>query len=570
MDPLFRVEVVTSTPNPQQACWVAMHTDYAEEFVSIDRGRWPSEERAGEIIVKRLLAGDRGHYGCYSEDTEVLTDHGWKFWPSVSLEDRLAAVNIDDGSIRFETPSALQVHQINPEDKLYLAKSQKISIAVTQDHRMVYSTISNKTWRFGTAASLAGKAVIYKLSGKLSEGQREIPQDCPTDYDLVNLFKLAGFYYGDGLRTTNKNPNCIRFRLRLTRKILYLKSLGFNVRDNKGNRFSVDLGSTAKWIAKNFSNSLGKVCPEFILKLPFGLFEAFMDGLRNSDGTASGSTWSFDSVNLEALELIQAACHLNDMSASLSLNNPNEGEGHENHKPCWRIHISSMKPRARFEVNQKGRTRGEEKLISYFGKVYCATVSTGALLVRRDKRPVVCGNCLEHAQIVLNVGWFPHSVMQQARTHRIGCSFDVQSMRYTGDRICKAADEKLPIEEVFYIRPTGYYSDRHGKKYLYSERQRNKDLAICKSAADRYHELILAGFAEEHARGILPFDYRQHFVVSFSLRAALHFLDLRAKRDAQDEIRQLCELMWPHFESWVPQISAWYKSARYGKARLAP
>ena len=56
---------------------------------------------------------------------------------------------------------------------------------------------------------------------------------------------------------------------------------------------------------------------------------------------------------------------------------------------------------------------------------------------------------MEHAQIVLNVGWFPHSVMQQARTHRVGVSFDVQSMRYTGDRICRAADGALNLEEVF-------------------------------------------------------------------------------------------------------------------------
>ena len=75
---------------------------------------------------------------------------------------------------------------------------------------------------------------------------------------------------------------------------------------------------------------------------------------------------------------------------------------------------------------------------------------------------------LEHAQIVLNVGWFPHSVMQQARTHRVGVSFDVQSMRYTGDRIAKAADGELDIEEVFYLRPVGDYSDRQGKKYPYT------------------------------------------------------------------------------------------------------
>jgi thymidylate synthase (FAD) len=58
--------------------------------------------------------------------------------------------------------------------------------------------------------------------------------------------------------------------------------------------------------------------------------------------------------------------------------------------------------------------------------------------------------------------------------------------------------------------------------------------------------------------------------VSFSLRAFLHFLDLRAKLDAQEEIRALCDLMWPHLEAWAPEIAAWYAKTRLHKARLAP
>ncbi|MGB7564422.1 MAG: FAD-dependent thymidylate synthase [Prochlorococcaceae cyanobacterium] len=177
---------------------------------------------------------------------------------------------------------------------------------------------------------------------------------------------------------------------------------------------------------------------------------------------------------------------------------------------------------------------------------------------------------LEHGQIILNVGWFPHSVMQQARTHRVGVSFDVQSMRYTGDRIRRAANGELELEEVFYLRPVGSYSDRQGKKYAYTAEERAKDLALCRAAAERYRDLLDAGFAEEHARGILPFDYRQHFVVSFSLRAFLHFMDLRAKLDAQEEIRQLCDLLWPHFVAWAPEIAGWYEKNRLHKARLAP
>lgn len=35
---------------------------------------------------------------------------------------------------------------------------------------------------------------------------------------------------------------------------------------------------------------------------------------------------------------------------------------------------------------------------------------------------------IEHPQIVFNVGYFPHSLMQQIRTHRVGISFDVQCL----------------------------------------------------------------------------------------------------------------------------------------------
>jgi thymidylate synthase (FAD) len=152
----------------------------------------------------------------------------------------------------------------------------------------------------------------------------------------------------------------------------------------------------------------------------------------------------------------------------------------------------------------------------------------------------------------------------------VGVSFDVQSMRYTGERICRAANGDLDLEEVFYLRPVGDYSDRQGKKYHYSSEQRATDLNLCRAAADRYRDLLAAGYAEEHARGILPFDYRQHFVVSFTLRALLHFLDLRAKLDAQLEIRILCDLMWPHLQEWAPQIAEWYEKSRLHRARLAP
>jgi thymidylate synthase (FAD) len=178
---------------------------------------------------------------------------------------------------------------------------------------------------------------------------------------------------------------------------------------------------------------------------------------------------------------------------------------------------------------------------------------------------------LEHPQISLSVTGFPHSVMQQARTHRVGVSFDVQSMRYTGQRIYKYFFENgIDIEDLFYFRPVGSYRSRGGRKYAYSETMRKTDIEIAKHLSKVYAYKLQDGHAEEHARDMLPFNFRQNFVVSFNLRSALHFLDLRSKLDAQKEIVELCELILPCLESWAPQVMDYYVQKRLGKARLAP
>lgn len=145
------------------------------------------------------------------------------------------------------------------------------------------------------------------------------------------------------------------------------------------------------------------------------------------------------------------------------------------------------------------------------------------------------------------------------------------SFRYSGQRIVDVANQKRTVEEVFYLRPVGHYTDRQGKKYEYTQAMREDDLNYCFTAACRYAAAVtVGGMSEEHARGIIPFDVRQHWVMSFNARSLMHLLDLRAKADAQLECQQLCELIWPHFEAWMPAIAGWYRDNRWKKARLAP
>ena len=72
----FTVAVLSQTPNPQQTIYSAMHQDYSEEFVWADRDRLPSEAKCGELVVKHLLAGNRGHYGPL-EHPQIVLNCGW-------------------------------------------------------------------------------------------------------------------------------------------------------------------------------------------------------------------------------------------------------------------------------------------------------------------------------------------------------------------------------------------------------------------------------------------------------------------------------------------------------------
>lgn len=181
---------------------------------------------------------------------------------------------------------------------------------------------------------------------------------------------------------------------------------------------------------------------------------------------------------------------------------------------------------------------------------------------------------LEHPQISFSVGYFPHASMQQARTHRISCSFDVQSFRYTSESLLDAATDSMNIEAIekaFYLRPIGTYSDRQGGRYEYTQEMRYCHLQKAWQAALDYNQdHIIDGLSEEHSRSTTLFDYRQHWVVSFNLRSALHFLDLRAKKDAAPEIRTISELIALHIKQWCPEIFNWYEKNRFRKARLAP
>ncbi|BAZ10430.1 thymidylate synthase [Calothrix sp. NIES-4071] len=464
----FRVEVLAKTPNPQQVIYAAMHQDYTEAFVYDERDSFPNEQACGELIIKRLLAGDRGHFGPM-EHPQIVFNCGY-FPHSVMQQARTHRVGVSF-------------------DVQCLAANTEITFVNcnNQTNRKLRKTIG-ELYELWTNGELAIRD--RSIRGRNGEQPGKYRRDCKQRIRNMRLRVLneeTGFFEAGHVKDVMCSGLQPVYRVTLTDGKTLDCTLNHRLFTSEG------------W--KTMGDSVGLV--------------------TNSDGHVIRMT-----------EQCYVMCN-----GVTTLDND----------------FYKDKNWLEFQISN-GLSLQEIAQISI---LKCPTIKAHPVKIKSVE---YLGKQMTYDLEV--EGTWHNFVANSMVVHN--------SFRYTGNQFIDVIEGKKEAEDVFYLRPVGYYSDRQGKKYYYSPEQREADLQWCKDAAKRYKADFESGMSEEHARGKVPFDYRQHFVVSFNLRSLLHFLDLRYKKDAQLEIQKLCEMMFPHLEEWVPAIAAWYKSTRLGKGRLAP
>lgn len=90
---------------------------------------------------------------CLDEETEILTQQGWK--KDVEVGENIAAFDIKTGEILY-TPALAKVRRPLNEDEFFCSiKTPSIDIRVTNKHRMVYDNKRKGGWKIKTAEELA-------------------------------------------------------------------------------------------------------------------------------------------------------------------------------------------------------------------------------------------------------------------------------------------------------------------------------------------------------------------------------------------------------------------------------
>lgn len=461
---------------------------------------------------------------CYSADTEVLTEQGWKFWGEVTRGDKLAAVS-QDGTYHFEKPSDLIKRPYLGE--MIQGESQGLSFLVTPDHRMWVSR------RYKTSKINTFRPFGYVQAGDLSGELRTSPlpsQELDEGTEGEEWYgKFLGMFLGDG--SCCSSPNRITFNVKKKRKVDYLDSL-LSYLNFGGKKV---LRTASGYAVYHFDNpDKGLFCGKSTAKrINFAraphtrrFFLGLFDGLMNSDGTASfanktAQSWRYSSTSQGLLLDIKKLCDILGYRAHNS--------GH--------TYLNIGRNRSR-HILQKYLSR-----VSYDGMVYCASVSTGLLLVRRSDKPMVCGNCYKHVVGIETTSSYP------TKDH----AWSEVSQRY------------IPVTD--YYLPYNYRTAPENKKQGSGPNLPEEMNMLCQEEAEMfmakafnlYDWMINSGVAPEQARIYLPLNIYTEVYWTASFQAIANFLELRDAPDAQWEIQEYARAIRALVVPLFPEtMKAWF------------
>lgn len=369
-------------------------------------------------------------FGCYDEQTEVLTLNGWKYFKDVTLRDKIAT--LDNGELTYVNPSdKIEYHYygkmyrlhnrgvdllVTPNHNLYVAKGSYINGKTNEKikHNLELTTPDKyfrKDKRFIKGCKWVGKPISdrFKIpdytytndakskTGKFYKRTYTISGlEVPTDKFLAFL----GFYVAEGYTDHGKGKGSqISIAYNpvdeedLVSKLI--SDIGFDVKSGGKCLKRIHNAPLAVWLKENCGHlAPNKKVPKFIKNLTPDKIEIFLKYLFIGDGHQAKTS---NILTTTSKQLCDDVCELlikAGYAFSYYTSQPSETKTIKGRYLAYNINWLKN-TEVEVDISKAGNSKSYiEEWVDYSGNVYCLTVPTHILYVRRNGKGVWCGNSL--------------------------------------------------------------------------------------------------------------------------------------------------------------------------------
>lgn len=390
---------------------------------------------------------------CVSDDTEILSENGWRKRGELNIGDAIYSYNLKNNTISSD-------RVINIIDKpykgiMYQFKNKNVDMLLSPNHRFVYKQPNSKNWIIKDTKYLAG------LSSQITiplNGTRLYPSVTIEDslIQLTAWIITEGSFKTSGIRITQKVPEKVEIIRALLKKI----DIQFSERIRKDG--CIDFYLNAKTRKKIQSIISEKNIPDWVLLLSKPQFDLFLKTLVMGDGYSISDHWGqYYSINENLIDKLQMAMVLNGYR---SIKQYKQG-GFKN--GCWRL-LYCEKQTTNLALHKKESIKEKE----YNGNIWCVETYNTTIICRRNGKTFITGNCMGHdhkksvglvTKLKLNHGGrglrLCHKKQLYARTGSFLKGYEDDKISYVADMALSPTDlgvvkiELTPKRagEVFYI-----------------------------------------------------------------------------------------------------------------------
>jgi len=307
----FRDLLVSANNDPMFT--IITHYAVAVEAVGLNGKLLPINQEyqqiESEILTalfsnKAMTTGDGPNFACYDENTETLTDNGFKKIDDITDEDKIATFNPVNEQLEYHLPMSKHIYDYDSarDGKMVHFKTGKIDCMVTPNHRMYTRTRWNKgkdgAWKIMRADEVGPRAE-FRSQVKWAGAQQDVPAEVKrlfgANVTLADWCTLVGYYVSEGWTAESAAERTQVVGIRQMHTSAHYKHIkdicvkfGFNV-------YKDSFGISGKERVAYFNANFGKGClnkklPKWIKNLPTPYLSILLSALVDGDGSRRAAT----------------------------------------------------------------------------------------------------------------------------------------------------------------------------------------------------------------------------------------------------------------------------------------